>query len=129
MVAEEPPIDTENDKDFKGALDDVLGLYGMQLQSHAATFVGLSAIFAVFSLRPGNVVGTVVSALGNFSISNSCGLYRPETRGLWRSIRYYTVWKFLSRESIRETSGVEGSFASNKGQHLHPPLVQRKMAW
>jgi|SRR5467141_959585 hypothetical protein len=60
----EPAVDTENDKDFKGALDDVLGFYGMQLQSHAATLISLSiAIFAVFSLRPGGVVGALGSAL------------------------------------------------------------------
>jgi len=64
METSEPTVGATEDEDFKGALDDVLGFYGMQLQSHAATLVGLSiAIFAVFSLRPGGVVGILGSAL------------------------------------------------------------------
>ena len=60
----EAQVDAGKDEDFKRSLDDVLGFYGMQLQSHAATLVGLSvAIFAVFSLRPGGVVGVFGSAL------------------------------------------------------------------
>lgn len=57
-------VDAGKDDDFKRSLDTVLGFYGMQLQSHAATLVGLSvAVFAVFSLRPGGVVGVLGSAL------------------------------------------------------------------
>jgi hypothetical protein len=53
-----------NDKDFKEALNTVLTYYGTQLQSHAATLLGLViAIFAALSLRSSSILANATVAL------------------------------------------------------------------
>jgi hypothetical protein len=56
----------EKDLDFERALEPVLGFYGTQLQSHAATIVSLAiGIFVLVSLKPSGTIGAVAFVLGS----------------------------------------------------------------
>src|SRR3989442_755001 len=54
----------ERDIGFEQALDEVLGFYSAQLQSHAATLVSLFiGVFAILSIRSGGIVGPTLLVL------------------------------------------------------------------
>jgi len=56
----------EKDLDFEKALEPVLGFYGTQLQSHAATIVSLAiGIFVLVSLKPSGNIGALAFVLGS----------------------------------------------------------------
>jgi hypothetical protein len=52
---------SEKDIGFEQALESVLGFYGTQLQSHAATIVSLAiGFFALIALRPSGEIGIIL---------------------------------------------------------------------